>query len=240
MSDGAGRLIVMKRPEKPAREFISPSDLTFGLSTCRRCLWIKYWFKISAPLSMPLVGTLSALQEESFRGVPTSAIDPSLRPGKVTKFGEWVKSRIIEINGEQTRWRILGKYDLIAENEDGTVTLIDCKVSDSDRDSGAFYSPQLEAYAFALENPAAGKAVEVAAMGLLIWKPVSALGDPTLPNQGTGFEVRQSYVPVDRDSDGFQVKINSVISLLEGEMPPSGDNCEQCAFIEKRGSALSE
>jgi len=230
----------MKRPEKPARESISPSDLTFGLSTCRRCLWIKYWYKITAPLSMPLVGTLSQLQEGSFRGISTAAIDPSLRAGTVTKWGEWVKSRIIEINGEQSRWRILGKYDLIADNEDGTVALIDCKVSDSDRDSGAFYSPQLEAYAFALENPAAGKAVEVASMGLLIWKPISTLGDPATANDNTGFGVRQSYVPVERDSDGFLVKIKSVIELLEGEMPGSGENCEQCAFIEKRDQALSE
>jgi hypothetical protein len=45
---------------------------------------------------------------------------------------------------------------------------------------------------------------------------------------------------VERDSDGFQVKIKSVIELLEGEMPGSGENCEQCAFIEKRDKALSE
>ena len=159
----------MKRPEKPAREFISPSDLTFGLSTCRRCLWIKYWYKITAPLSMPLVGTLSQLQEGSFRGISTAAIDPLLRAGTVTKWGEWVKSRIIEINGEQSRWRILGKYDLIADNEDGTVALIDCKVSDSDRDSGAFYSPQLEAYAFALEKPMRGEPKKIKGLGLLIF-----------------------------------------------------------------------
>ena len=77
-------------------------------------------------------------------------------------------------------------------------------------------------------------------MGLLIWKPISTLGDPATANDNTGFGVRQSYVPVDRDSDGFQVKIKSVIELLEGEMPGSGENCEQCAFIEKRDKALSE
>ncbi|MSY54435.1 MAG: hypothetical protein F2638_02480, partial [Actinobacteria bacterium] len=131
----------MNKPTTPARENISPSDLTFGLSTCKRCLWLKYWYKISAPLTMPLVGTLSSLQENIFRGVSTRDIDASLRPGRITKLAEFVKSKHIIINGETTRWRILGKYDLVAENDDGTVALIDCKVSDSARDSGEFYSP---------------------------------------------------------------------------------------------------
>ena len=75
----------MKKPVKPARENISPSDLTFGLSTCKRCLWIKYWFKVSSPMVMPLVGTLSSLQEEYFQGADMPTIDSTLRPGKVTK-----------------------------------------------------------------------------------------------------------------------------------------------------------
>jgi hypothetical protein len=76
-------------------------------------------------------------------------LDPSLRPGKITKWGEWVKSDYITINGTKTPWRILGIYDVLAENEDGTLGLIDCKVSDSERDNGQFYAPQLESYAFA-------------------------------------------------------------------------------------------
>jgi hypothetical protein len=126
----------MIKPAKPARENISPSDLTFGLSTCKRCLWIKYWFKVAMPGQFPLVGTMAALQEEHFQGADMPTIDPTLRPGKVTKWGEFVKSKPLVVNGVETRWRILGKYDLVATNEDGTIGLIDCKVSDSQRDSG--------------------------------------------------------------------------------------------------------
>ena len=57
----------MIKPAKPARENISPSDLTFGLSTCKRCLWIKYWYKVTMPGAFPLVGTMAALQEEHFQ-----------------------------------------------------------------------------------------------------------------------------------------------------------------------------
>ena len=220
----------MRKPALPAREFISPSDLTFGLSTCKRCLWIKYWHKVIMPGAFPLVGTLSALQERNFRNFSTSAIDPSLRPGRVTKLAGWVRSTHLKVNGETTRWRINGKYDLVAENDDGTVALIDCKVSDSDRDSGDFYSPQLEAYAYALEQPATETAVEVATMGLLVWKPervIEQLG-------AFGLAMKQSYIPVPRDQEKFLAVIADLISVLEGDLPDAGSECSTCNYFSER------
>ncbi|CAB4338600.1 unannotated protein [freshwater metagenome] len=221
----------MKRPATPARENISPSDLTFGLSTCKRCLWIKYWHKVTMPGAFPLVGTFASLQENVFRGVATQDIDPSLRPGRVTKLAEFVKSKPLLVNGEPTRWRILGKYDLVAENEDGTVALIDCKVSDSSRDSGEFYSPQLEAYAYAMEKPAAGKVVSVATMGLLVWNPKSVVGNDA---SSYAFGVVQSYVPVPRDEARFLSVIGDFISVLEGPLPEAGPTCPTCKYLVER------
>jgi hypothetical protein len=223
----------MMKPAKPARENISPSDLTFGLSTCKRCLWIKYWFKVTMPGQFPLVGTMAALQEEHFQGADMPTIDPSLRAGKVTKWGEWVKSKPLVVNGSETRWRILGKYDLVATNEDGTIGLIDCKVSDSQRDSGQFYSPQLEAYAYSLENPAAGKAQAVASMGLLVWKPTTAIGTTA---DDYGFGVFQKYVPVERDQANFLKVIGEFIDVLEGELPASGPECQTCTYLVARNA----
>jgi hypothetical protein len=223
----------MIKPAKPARENISPSDLTFGLSTCKRCLWIKYWFKVTMPGQFPLVGTMAALQEEHFQGADMPTIDSSLRPGKVTKWGEWVKSKPLEINGAQTRWRILGKYDLVATNDDGTIGLIDCKVSDSQRDSGQFYSPQLEAYAYSLENPAAGKSQIVASMGLLVWKPTSAFGTSV---EDYGFGVSQKYLPVERDQAHFLQVIGEFINVLEGELPDAGAECQTCNYLVARNA----
>lgn len=221
----------MRKPAIPARENISPSDLTFGLSTCKRCLWIKYWHKVVMPGAFPLVGTFSSLQEKTFRGVATQDIDASLRPGRVSKLAEWVKSKPLVINGELSRWRILGKYDLVAENEDGTVALIDCKVSDSPRDSGEFYSPQLEAYAFAMENPAAGKALDVATMGLLVWNPNTVVGTSA---QTYAFGVRQSYLPVPRDHEKFLSVIGDFINVLEGPLPLPGPTCPTCNYLTER------
>ncbi len=221
----------MRKPEKPARENISPSDLTFGLSTCKRCLWIKYWYKVTMPGAFPLVGTFANMQEEHFRGAAMTDIHPSLRPGKVTKWGEWVKSKPLEVNGQATRWRILGKYDLVAENEDGTFGLIDCKVSDSDRDNAGFYSPQLEAYAYSMENPAAGKGVRVASMGLLVWNPTHAIGEDQF---SYGFGVSQKYLPVERDQVNFLSVIGEFISVLAGSLPSAGATCGTCNYLTQR------
>lgn len=221
----------MRKPATPARENISPSDLTFGLSTCKRCLWIKYWHKVVLPGAFPLVGTFSALQEKTFRGVATQDIDASLRPGRITKLAEWVKSKPLVVNGENSRWRILGKYDLVAENDDGTVALIDCKVSDSARDSAEFYAPQLEAYAFAMENPAAGKVMNVATMGLLVWNPNKVIG--TNSNE-YAFGVSQKYVPILRDHEKFQGVIGDFINVLEGPLPLPGPTCTTCNYLVER------
>lgn len=221
----------MRKPTTPARENISPSDLTFGLSTCKRCLWIKYWHKVIMPGAFPLVGTFSSLQEKVFRGVSTADIDPTLRPGRITKLAEWVKSKPLLVNGEESRWRILGKYDLVAENEDGTVALIDCKVSDSARDSGEFYSPQLEAYAYAMERPAAGKATSVATMGLLVWNPDKVIGTNS---DSYAFGVSQKYVPVPRDHEKFESVITDFIHVLEGPLPESGPTCTTCNYLVER------
>ena len=185
------------------------------------------------PGAFPLVGTMAALQEEHFQGADMPTIDPSLRAGTVTKWGEWVKSKPLVVNGSETRWRILGKYDLVATNDDGTIGLIDCKVSDSQRDSGQFYSPQLEAYAYSLENPAAGKSQTVASIGLLVWKPTTAIGTSAADY---GFGVFQKYVAVERDQANFLTVIGDFIDVLEGELPEAGAECQTCNYLVARNA----
>lgn len=216
------------RPDKPARDTIAPSDLTFGLSTCKRCLWIKYWFKVTMPGQFPLVKPLADAQEEHFRRASMQDLDPSLPVGVVKQWGQWVKSAPLVIGGRQTTWKILGIYDLLAHYEDGTVGIIDCKVSDSDRDNGAFYSPQLEAYAHALENPDRGKPFSVSTMGLLVWK----LNGITETADGAhGFGVTQHYLPVERDSAKFEALLEELIGVIEGELPDSGESCPTCNYL---------
>ena len=226
----------IKRPEKPARETIAPSDLTFGLSTCKRCIWIKYWFKVTMPGQFPLVKPLADAQEEHFRRASMQDLDPTLAPGVVKQWGQWVKSSPLVIAGRATTWKILGIYDLLAHYEDGSVGIIDCKVSDSDRDNGEFYAPQLEAYAHALENPDRGKPFPVSSMGLLVWK----LNGVTPTADGTyGFGVTQHYLPVERDSKKFHALLEELVDVIEGEFPDAGPECPTCNYLVQRAQIQS-
>ena len=226
----------IKRPEKPARETIAPSDLTFGLSTCKRCLWIKYWFKVTMPGQFPLVKPLADAQEEHFRRASMQDLDPNLAPGVIKQWGQWVKSAPLVIAGRETTWKILGIYDLLAHYEDGSIGIIDCKVSDSDRDNGAFYAPQLEAYAHALENPDRGKPFPVSSMGLLVWR----LNGVTPTAEGSfGFGVTQHYLPVERDSQKFNALLEELIDVIEGDFPDAGPECPTCTYLVQRAEIQS-
>ena len=163
-------------------------------------------------------------------------IDSSLKPGVVKQWGQWVKSAPIKINGFETRWKILGIYDLLGHYTDGSVGIIDCKVSDSDRDNGPFYAPQLEAYAHALENPDKGKPFPVSSMGLLIWKlaGVTETAQSELASNSHGFGVNKVYVPVERDSARFTTILEELITTIEGGMPDSGPECSVCNYLLKR------
>ena len=226
----------MKKPAAPAREFIAPSDLTFGFSTCKRCIWIKYWFSFELKKDFPLVKSLSTFQEEHFRRAPMPSIDPSLPAGTVKQWGQWVKSKNIVINGLETQWKLRGIYDLLGHYDDGTVGIIDCKVSDSERDSGDFYAPQLEAYAYTLENPLSGKVFPVQTMGLLIWK-LGGVAE-TRPNEfvanSMGFGVNQVYVPVQRDPERLSKLLEEFITVIDGEMPDAGSACHACNYLDGR------
>ncbi len=183
------------------------------------------------PGQFPLVKPLSQSQEEHFRRASTPDLDASLAPGVVKQWGQWVTSAPIEIDGRPTRWRIQGIYDLLAHYDDGSVGIIDCKVSDSDRDNAQFYAPQLEAYAYALENPEKGKAFPVSTMGLLVWK----LNGITETTDGShGFGIIERYVPVMRNQGEFNTLISDLIGVIEGEFPDAGKDCDTCNYLAKR------
>ena len=86
--------------------------------------------------------------------------------------------------------------------------------------------PQLEAYAYSLENPAVGDGQRVDSMGLLVWNPDHAEAD--------GFKIRQKYVPVPRDTVRFNALVEDLITMLEGDLPASGVDCQTCKFLEAR------
>jgi hypothetical protein len=217
------------------RNYISPSDLSFNWEKCPRCFWLKYKAGISAPGFMPLVGPMAAFQEALYQEQKTTQISESLKPGKVMRWGRKVSSSPIVINGAETAWRIEGKYDAVVEFDDSTLGVIDCKVTtgDMDRTKIELYWAQLEAYAFALENPSIGDSETVSETGLLIWKIVGAETDHLTSYK---FHSEMQYLSAGRQPDRFNQRIREVIELLDGQMPDENDKCENCNYHTKRRS----
>jgi len=215
------------------RTDISPSDLTFTYGQCKRCFWLKYNKGISTPGFMPLVGPMSAFQEARYRGKSSTTLDPQLSPGLIARFGEGVESTPIRINGLETKWRIKGKFDLVIEYRNGTVGLVDCKVTTGEinDEKVTHYLPQLEAYCFALENPAVNLPLTVAHSGLMMWKIDEATQDEEANNY---FSTESAFLMVPRQPEWFQNFIAEVISVLEGPLPEADDKCKNCSYIQKR------
>lgn len=215
------------------RDYISPSDLTFLWGECKRCMWLKYNKGLTRPGFMPLVGPMSSFQEGAYRDAPTSVVHPSLPAGTIKQWGERVESIPLVIDGVETKWRIQGKYDVVAAFDDGTHALIDCKVTTSEMadDKVELYWPQLEAYAFALENPAKGDGITVSETGLLMWRVVGAASDLTTE---FSFTCDKDYLSAGREPKKFHKFIAKVIAMLDGDIPESGEKCTTCKYVAKR------
>jgi hypothetical protein len=214
-----------------AREFISPSDLTFSWGSCHRCLWLNYNHGLRTPGFMPLVGDLANMQENYFAGKSCGDIAPVLPEGKVADLGGWVKSSLIDVNGAASKYAIRGKYDLLIEFADGTFGIIDCKFQAKDSDKTGLYQPQLEAYAFALENPASGAPRKVSLMGLLVWSLLEPAGDV---NKGFGLKLKHTWRPIERNPQALAERLTDFITVVSADMPAAKDNCDMCNYLTQR------
>jgi hypothetical protein len=214
-----------------AREFISPSDLTFSWGSCHKCLWLNYNHGLRTPGFMPLVGDLANMQEQYFAKKTTADIAPVLPEGKVADLGGWVKSSLINVAGSPTKYAIRGKYDLLIEFADGTYGIIDCKFQAKDSDKTDLYQPQLEAYAFALGNPAAGESKKVSLMGLLVWSLLEPAGDVT---KGFGLKLKHTWRPIARNPEALATRLTDFITVVGGKMPVAKDNCDMCNYLTNR------
>jgi hypothetical protein len=160
-------------------------------------------------------------------------MDSSLPLGTISEWGKTVESSPLIIGGVETSWRIKGKYDVVITFHDGTLGLVDCKVTTSEMDENKIdlYWPQLEAYAYALENPLTGYGLKVSETGLLMWRIVSAETDFTDENV---FKADKSYLSSPRRQEDFLLLMKEVISTLESSVPEAGDKCTMCKFFDKR------
>jgi len=211
------------------RYAIRPSDLTYNLSACPRCLWLNYQHDVKIPMNMPLVSQLADIQESFYEVRPPEAIDGMFEGAQVIARNEWVTSKHVAHRGSTTKFYINGKYDLLIKMKDSRYAVVDCKFTGSARDNIDFYLPQLEAYAFSLEHPQSGDAIEVSTVGILTWTTSTAVqnGDtPALPIDVKWFEIK-------RDRTSFENTLDKFLDIVTSPTSPKrSTNCANCNYID--------
>lgn len=161
---------------------------------------------------------------------PTSEISPDLPSGTMKLKEKYVKSAPISVSGISAQAYIRGRFDAVIEFEDGSYGVMDYKASDAKDEHAAFYSRQLSAYAYALENPApdALHLSPVSRLGLFVVTPerfeMSVKGETVFVNKNT-------WVEVQRDNEAFLSLIGEILAILESPTPPeSAKGCPACNY----------
>ena len=153
-----------------------------------------------------------------------------LPPGTIKFKEKYVKSAPISVPGLSTQAFIRGRFDAVIEFNDGSYGVIDYKTSEAKDEHATFYSRQLSAYAYALENPApnALELSPVSRLGLYVITPeryeISANSEAVFVNKTT-------WVEVQRDDEAFLGLIWEILALLESPKPPeSSKGCPACKY----------
>jgi hypothetical protein len=211
---------------------LSPSDLTFLWDGCKRCFYLKAKHNLVYRGPFPgMFGKMGDLTSNYYLGKPLSEISPELPAGFVKVREKWVKPTPISFPDTSTQCVIKGRFDAIVAFEDGSYGIIDYKTSDASEEKAAFYSRQLSAYAYALENPAPGalSISPITRLGLFIITPHRF---ERLPNGEIAFITKTTWMDVPRDDVTFLALLREIITLLDKSTPP--DPAEDCGLCNYR------
>jgi len=219
----------------PQNYKLSPSDLTFLYDKCKHCFVLKVRHGIAQPsIPLPAIFTrIAALQKDYFSGKRTEDVCSQLPPG-VVKYGEQrVRSRTLELPGCTSTCYLAGRFDIVAELDDGSFALLDFKTGSPSDEKSEMYARQLQAYAVALENPAPNelRLSPISALGLLYFTP-DEYGQLAQSRQNLTGELK--WVSIQRDDTTFFTFLKDVVALLDGPLPErQPDSCDWCAFRAK-------
>ena len=235
---------------------IRPSDLTFLLQ-CPKCFYMKYNLGFTQPFVSVSGGMARALAEKeelALKGEPTDDWCPEIIPaGTFDWQGETLTSDPLPVEGRDTYY-LGGIFDLLAELEDNTFAVVDCKTTAKKAwKLKKIYAPQLMAYWYCLENPIGEEFSKtlntldkrthrqptleaiprkVSHLGLLCFNLNT--GDISASPQDTTFSADVSYIPVEIGQEKFIEKMQEVATLLEQPaMPEVGEYCRTCKWLEE-------
>ena len=213
---------------------VSPSDLTFLWDECKRCFYLKtrHNFRRPAAPFPKIFGTIDLLMKAIYLDQPTKKISPDLPDGKAILSGRWVTSEPFNAGTHRNTIFISGIFDTLVQFDDGAYGIVDFKTTRPAPGHIPFYSRQLHAYAYALENPEVGKLhfQPVERLGLLCFDPSNMFEDPPAILNLSG---QASWVECPLDKEGFLNFLEEVLTLLEQpEAPDASPDCSFCAYRE--------
>jgi len=214
---------------------LSPSDLTFLYGECKRCFYLKIHHQISQP-SIPLPAIFSkidSLLKYYYNGKHTKELHTDLPPGIVKSFDRYITSQNFHFEYHKDTCFISGKPDSIIEFDDGTYGVIDFKTSKPKDEYSVFYSRQLNAYAYALENPGPGslELSPISMLDLSYFYP-SKVSQESIDWLSFDSEIYLAEIKI--DNQGFLAFVEEALTLLESsDYPDSSPNCYWCNYISK-------
>jgi len=188
---------------------------------------------------MPMPGIFSAIagrQKEFYAGKRTEYFSPDLPPG-VIEYGEkWVESIPIKTEGSLISCYIKGRFDMVVKFDDGGYGIIDCKTASPSQSKTQMYGRQLQAYTYALENPAQNQLSlsPIVTLGILYFEP-SSFGQLNLEEQS--FRGNLVWHGVERNDIGFFSFMKTIVRVLESdEIYPH--TCESCTYCKQGNACL--
>jgi hypothetical protein len=215
---------------------LSPSDLTFLWDECPRCFYLKVVHGFARPsTAFPRIfSRIDQLMKDHFGDLPAAAVSASLPEGVIRFADRWVVSRPIQLPGHSQSAYIKGRFDSVIEFADGSYGVVDFKTSEPRPEHVPFYSRQLHAYAYALENPAekALRLAPISHLGLLCVEPVAMSGEAT---DRLAYLGQATWLDCPKDETWFLGFIDRILSVLEDPQPPPP--AESCGFCQYRDQA---
>jgi len=214
---------------------LSPSDLTFLYSGCKRCFYQKVVNGIQQP-SIPLPSVFSqiaGLLKNHYTDKRTSELHAALPPGVVSLGEKNVKSEVIQLPNRSASCYMKGRFDIVVSFDDGTYGVIDFKTGRPSRESANLYSRQLHAYAYALEHPAlrALALSPITKLGLLYFYPSSTSQQNI---ESLSYEADITWVEIEKDEQGFLKFIDEVLDILEApQAPEPSQTCQWCSYVNR-------
>ncbi len=213
---------------------ISPSELTFLWDECPRCFYLKVTGRLSRPSSAfpSIFSSIDRAMKNHYRDLSIQELSPDLPPGRFFFSEQFIVSQPVSIPGHDLGVYFAGKFDALLEFENGDFGVVDFKTSEAKQAHIAFYARQLEAYAYCLEHPAAGKLKKapITTLGLAYYSPhtMKFAEDGDLALHG-----HFGWQPLQRDEGAFLSFIDGVIAVLaELEPPEASPNCKFCQYRE--------